>query len=228
MTQVSPQLYDLTSGVNKYLFMLSQMALNESWQNGLDPSIWAWVNPATPAGAWYIGNLYAQATMTLNENCRLRTSMRWDIRPVAGMTDSHVILKQHMKWEARVSSDTDLALATCFMGLSIGAADVGTDSDVIGFRYINPGGGVTVEAVCDAAGIETTFTIPGITVTDLHKFEIVVKTGAVEFWVDNIHRTTITTNLSDAVRFANLYWACGAGGGAVAYVGYVNIYPEID
>jgi len=206
----------------------------ETWQDavesflffdtGIDRVRWTVTNPATSAWAAlnYIRCQVGALLMGLEEAGLTMNSLWQNLgalaNPLSSPIDSLV-----MEWEMGFQAPLGQFDNTeCFYGLVEAKTDIRSSNGLIGFGLT--GGANALQTVNDDAGAETTNTGFGETLTNWNKFKIVIKSGSISFYLNEILIAIHTTNLTETLLYPR-FWskADATGGGPYFRLGMVKI-----
>lgn len=221
------------TGASKNIFDRQRkpmISLVETWQDeaGIDASIWATTNPATGA-AWSRGDswwtLRATSAPNASENCRLVSTMRWEMGPNTTWTVGSIWRKLHLEFMMKLTNTGNLDTAS-FWGWTATAAAIRTTTNIIGFGSDGAG---NLLGITDNAGTENAQDLSAaVTMSNWNLYGIVARLGAVEFWANGALAYTRTT-MADIVStpmYLNFYTATDAGGAATIEIGSVRAWLE--
>jgi len=109
-----------------------------------------------------------------------------------------------------------------FLGLTTGTADDRTTNNIIGWGL----NADVLQSVTDNAGVETTNTGFGETLTNWNKLAIDVYSGGVRFYINETLKATHIANLPDNPVYLNFYVDTEAGGAATIELGIIRAYID--
>ena len=197
----------------------------ESWQDAAyNPVFWTVTNPATGT-AWLVrasgAYLEIYTIPALNETARLVSNQRWVFAPLV-YGNNTVIRKANFEIECRFTFVANIDNAIAFFGLTTGLADTRATNNIIGWGLAAD----VLASVTDLAGVETTNTGFGETLTNWNKLRISVYANTVEFYVNEVLKATHITNRPDYPFYLNFYMDTEAGGTGTLELGMVRLWYE--
>jgi hypothetical protein len=219
---------DYISSIGPLVEMMTRPSLGfyESWQDetGIDPLVWTVTDPATGA-AWARGAvgayLMAVAAPNANENARLRANQRWVCAPSV-YANNQILRRFILEFEFYAQLVANIDNANFFLGLTNAAGATRASNNIMGFGLLAG----ALQTITDNAGVETTNTGFGETLTDLNKFKIDVFLNTVQFSLNEAVIATHLTNLVDSPMYLNFYYPTGAGGASIISLGTIRAWTE--
>ena len=118
--------------------------------------------------------------------------------PAATVPATHMYQQLVLEWEAIITGVAGVDETLTGMGLcsAPGSSARRDQNNIAMFSIVSD----ALRTLTDNAGTETETAITGApTLTDIHTYKIVVRAGAVDFYVDGVLKNTHTTNLPASV-----------------------------
>jgi hypothetical protein len=184
----------------------------EGWQLGSapDPDIWAIVQSSGFPWVIYVWNGHLCAfsivgSLSDPDHCSLSSIAVWEAMPTFGVNS---IPQQFvLEFELRLADLANIDETATFFGLAPAQDDDLTVQNIIGFAISSS----DLISVTDDAGSRTVSPGMGVTLTDLNKLKIVVRAGAVDFYVDEVLMATHTTDIPTVAEHLDFYAAALSG-----------------
>lgn len=220
--------FTATNNLKQLTDMLARPSIHlyEGWQDeaGIDATVWTVTDPATGA-AWARGasGAYLRATSApnANETARLRSNQRWIAAPDIYGTNT-VLRKLVLEFEMKLTGVANLDETLTFIGLTPAVGNDRSSNNIIGWG-INTD---ALESITDDAGVETTNTGFGETLTNWNKLKIEIYSGHVKFYINEVEVADHTTNLPDLPMYLNFFIDTAAGGAATIELGVIRAWTE--
>ena len=215
-------------GLLNTLNMSSRPAINlyEGWQDeaGIDLTVWTLTNPATGV-AWARAadgaDLMASSIPNANETARLRSNQRWVAAPTLYGINK-VLRCLILEFEFQLANVANLDNTLCFFGLTPAIGNDRSSNNIIGFSLLAD----VLQSVTDLAGVETTNTGFGETLTNKNKLRIEILLNTVRFYINETLVASHVTNLPDQPMYLNFFADTEAGGTATIKLGIVRAWLE--
>jgi hypothetical protein len=201
-------------------------SLAELWQSevGIPEARWGWTDPATGV-PWNIATLdglrRVYTTPNANEVARMRSTQQWKATPAQYGANS-LIKALNLEFIVRFTNVANIDNAISVFGLTPNNTDTRASNNIIAFALVAD----ALQTVTDLAGVETTNTGFGETLTNINKLKIRVSAGQVQFYLNEALIATHVANLPDYMMYVNHYLDTEAGGTATYELCPVSAWYE--